>query len=276
MMEAVGLVDPALVEQAAGPARRHSTRRPLRTGLIAACLCAALLGSAWAANQIGGFRSLKFFEDLLLPAELSDDGEALGEAHYDGYTLEGGIDFLALEDLPQEALDMAAEHPASTVGLDLTSWEEAEAYFGLELPENAYLQEQLQSGFRAALSSDSEGPTALEWTAEYLDSGVRLEVWVTAYTQRMELPDHPVSQSHLLPSDTQYTTEEHTAPNGLSAVMTTVEQGPEDPYYDKWGARMFRADFALGGVWYRVDAYDRAEPQRAREALEELLNGFML
>ena len=171
---------------------------------------------------------------------------------------------------------MAAEHPASTVGLDLTSGEEAEAYFGLELPENAYLQEQLQSGFRAALSSDSEGPTALEWTAEYLDSGVRLEVWVTAYTQRMDLPDHPVSQSHLLPSDTQYTTEEHTAPNGLSAVMTTVEQGPEDPYYDKWGARMFRADFALGGVWYRVDAYDRAEPQRAREALEELLNGFML
>ena len=75
MMEAVGLVDPALVEQAAGPARRHSARRPLRTGLIAACLCAALLGSAWAANQIGGFRSLKFFEDLLLPAELSDDGE---------------------------------------------------------------------------------------------------------------------------------------------------------------------------------------------------------
>lgn len=54
MMEAVGLVDPALVEQAAGPARRHSARRPLRTGLIAACLCAALLGSAWAANQIGG------------------------------------------------------------------------------------------------------------------------------------------------------------------------------------------------------------------------------
>ena len=156
-MEAVGLVDPALVEQAAGPARRHSARRPLRTGLIAACLCAALLGSAWAANQIGGFQSLKFFEDLLLPAELSDDGEALGEAHYDGYTLEGGIDFLALEDLPQEALDMAAEHPASTVGLDLTSWEEAEAYFGLELPENAYLQEQLQSGFRAALSSDSPG-----------------------------------------------------------------------------------------------------------------------
>ena len=152
MMEAVGLVDPALVEQAAGPARRHSARRPLRTGLIAACLCAALLGSAWAANQIGGFQSLKFFEDLLLPAELSDDGEALGEAHYDGYTLEGGIDFLALEDLPQEALDMAAEHPASTVGLDLTSWEEAEAYFGLELPENTYLQEQLQSGFRAALS----------------------------------------------------------------------------------------------------------------------------
>lgn len=26
MMEAVGLVDPALVEQAAGPARRHSAR----------------------------------------------------------------------------------------------------------------------------------------------------------------------------------------------------------------------------------------------------------
>ena len=121
------------------------------------------------------------------------------------------------------------------MGLDLTSWEEAEAYFGLELPENAYLQEQLQSGFRAALSSDSEGPTALEWTAEYLDSGVRLEVWVTAYTQRMDLPDHPVSQSHLLPSDTQYTTEEHTAPNGLSAVMTTVEQGPEDPLLRQMG-----------------------------------------
>ena len=42
MMEAVGLVDPALVEQAAGPARRHSARRPLRTGLIAACLLVAV------------------------------------------------------------------------------------------------------------------------------------------------------------------------------------------------------------------------------------------
>ena len=58
--------------------------------------------------------------------------------------------------------------------------------------------------------------------------------------------------------------------------MTTVEQGPGSPITTKWGARMFRADFALGGVWYRVDAYDQAEPQRAREALEELLNGFML
>lgn len=276
MMEAVGLVDPALVEQAAGPARRHGARRPLRTGLIAACLCTALLGSAWAANRIGGFQSLEFFEDLLLPAEFSADGQVLREGDYDGYTLEGGIDFLALEELPQEVLDLAAEHPASTVRLDLTRWEEAEKYFGLELPENAYLEEQLQSGFRASLSSDSEGPTALEWTAEYLDAGVRLEVWVTAYTQRMELPDHPVSQSYLLPADTRYTTEEYTAPNGLSAVVTTVEQDPQDPYYDSWGARMFRADFALGGVWYRVDAYDRAEPQRAREALEELLNGFAL
>ena len=262
--EALGYVDPALVEAADCPRRR----RPLRLGrlaLAAACLCAALLGTVWAAGLTGGFRLVEFFEGLRL-----EHGE---ECVYDGYTLWGGVAFAALEDLPQEVLDTAKAHPASTVAVDVHSWSEAEEYFALDLPENEYLDGLIPSGFRSQLSSDQAGPTLLECQASYRSRqtpGLRVKVRMMAYTERMYRPDDELSISALFPEGTEFTTQGYTAASGLEALVTTVEFPSDDPR----GSRMVRADFALSGVWYQVEASSRIEPDQALEAVEAVLEGF--
>ena len=264
LQEALGYVDPALVEAADCPRRR----RPLRLGrlaLAAACLCAGLLGTVWAGGLSGGFRLVGFFGGLRLV-----DGE---ECVYDGYTLWGGVAFAALEDLPQEVLDTAKAHPASTVAVDVHSWSEAEEYFALDLPENEYLDGLIPSGFRSQLSSDQAGPTLLECQASYRSRqtpGLRVKVRMMAYTERMYRPDDELSISALFPEGTEFTTQGYTAASGLEALVTTVELPSDDPR----GSRMVRADFALSGVWYQVEASSRIEPDQALEAVEAVLEGF--
>ena len=262
IQEMLGYVDPALVEAA----DCSHQRRPLRLGrllLAAACLCAVLLGTVWAMGLTGGFRAVEFFENLIF--------EGTSEETYDGYTLWGGVEFTALDELPQEVLDTAKDHPGATVAVDVHSWAEVEDYFALELPENEYLDELIPSGFLSQLSSDQAGPTLLECQASYRSRqtpGLQLKVRMMAYTERMYHPDYELSISSLFPSGTDFTTEEYTAANGLSVLLTTVEPSAEED-------RRFLADFALDGVWYHVEASSRNEPQQALEELKAVLNGFV-
>lgn len=267
VQEMLGFVDPALVEEADCPRQRRPLRMG-RLGLAAACLCAVLLGSVWAVSRAGGFRMVEFFEDLIF-ADQADDV-------YDGYNLWGGADFVALDELPQEVLDTAAEHPASTVAVDVHSWAEAEAYFALDLPENAWLERAKQTTFRTDLSSDHVGPTLLECRANYRDGDVRLTVNVTAHTERMEHPDYELYQGVLFSEGTQFTTEERSYDNGLSVMLATVEFAPEDTFYDYYGERLYRAHFAVNGVWYWVDASSQNAPEQALVTLETMLNSFVL
>ena len=48
----------------------------------------------------------------------------------------------------------------------------------------------------------------------------------------------------------------------------------ELPSDDPRGSRMVRADFALSGVWYQVEASSQIEPDQALEAVEAVLEGF--
>lgn len=273
VQEMLNYIDPILVEEADRPLRRRMAR-PVRIGLIAACLCVVLVGAVTAASLIGGFHSLKFFEGLVF--DEYPEGENYYEGLYNGYTVEGGMEFVALSDLPQETLDTAAEHPASTVAVDVHSWAEAEEYFALELPDNAWLDGVTQTSFRTNLSSDSVGPTVLECRTNYRDGDVRLEVNVTAYTERMYHPDYEVFQSALFPEGTDFTVEERGYDNGLSVLLTVAEFSPEDELRGRYGERLYRAHFAVGGVWYWVDASCKEAPERALESLETLLNSFVL
>ena len=105
---------------------------------------------------------------------------------------------------------------------------------------------------------------------------VKLTVRVTAHTERMEHPDHELYQGALFPEGTQFTTEERSYDNGLSVLLTTVEIPPEDAFYDWYGERLYRAHFAVNGVWYWVDASCKNAPEQARETLDTMLNSFVL
>lgn len=267
VQEILGYMDPALVEGADAPRQRRPARMG-RLALAAACLCAVLLGSVWAVSRAGGFRMVEFFEDLIFEDETKDT--------YNGYNLWGGADFIALDQLPQEVLDTAAEHPASTVAVDVHSWAEAEQYFAMDLPDNPWLDSMRQTTFRTDLSSDHAGPTQLECRANYRDGDVKLTVKVTAHTERMEHPDNELYQGALFPEGMQFTTEERSYDNGLSVLLATVEIPPEDAFYDWYGERLYRAHFAVNGVWYWVDASCKNAPEQAWETLDTMLNSFVL
>ena len=135
------------------------------------------------------------------------------------------------------------------------------------------MNELIPSGFRSELSSDQAGPTLLECRASYRSRqtpGLRLKVRMMAYTERMYRPDDELSISSLFPEGTEFTTQAYTAASGLEALVTTVELPPDDPR----GSRMVRADFALNGVWYQVEASSRTEPAQALEAVKAVLDGF--
>lgn len=270
VQEILNYLDPALIEEAERP-RRGRMFRPVRIGLIAACLCVALVGTVTAVRLVGGFNSLELFEGWIFDDH--PEGEVYYEGPYDGYTVKGGMAYVPLSDLPQEVLDLAAENPGSTVKVDLNDWEEAEVYFALDLPGNAYMEGLERKSFRACLSSDSEGPTALDCTAIYRDGGTQLKVRVTSYTERMKLDGYEAYYGWLYPSDVEFTTEERTYDNGLSALVTTAEMTPE---YTITGGIEYRADFSLSGVWYSVQVTNKTDPQAALMALETLLGSFAL
>lgn len=108
-------IDPALVEEAERLSPKK--RRPrLRVAVIAACVCLALLGSAFAAEVTGlGVRIANFFSG----------GETPG--HYD--VLLDGVEGIPLDSLPEDILAAIPMHPI----IDFPSVAEAGEALGTEL-----------------------------------------------------------------------------------------------------------------------------------------------
>lgn len=125
ILNLMNTVPPDLIEEAdiQAPAKRPIPKA-LRAGLIAACLCLALLGTAFAANP----EAVAALINRLTVAVTSTEGET-------GYTVDGG----SMTKYPLSAFSpalLAASEGRNTpvVTLNFDSWEEVQAFLGKDIP----------------------------------------------------------------------------------------------------------------------------------------------
>jgi len=111
-----------LKEQKEAKPMKSRKYRATRAGLIAAALCAALLGTAGAAQFLG------------IHINWQDDSWEGGKS----YAVEGGVACFAADSFSQQVHDLAA--PNRLTGKNFSSWAELEEFLGMDLPDSAVLE----------------------------------------------------------------------------------------------------------------------------------------
>lgn len=123
VLELMNAIPPDLIEEAdiQAPAKR---RRPkaVRAGLIAACLCAALVGTAFAA--VAGIR-----ERRLVNMEPYIDSKG----RFSAYTVSGDLAVYSLEDF-SKAFHEAGKTSSGRVDMEFSTIDEVRAYLGESIP----------------------------------------------------------------------------------------------------------------------------------------------
>ncbi len=239
--------------------------RPLRTALIAACVCLALVGTAVAAQVTGAIPISGFFTWL---SHVDDDAAV-------GYQVERSGVGASLDDLSDEALAMLEADPNSYVSLSFTSWDEAETFLGLDIYANPMLERaELHRCSVDYSGGDADGIYILADTFYicHLQEGqnshdVSIEVEVEIYQEGME--QHGYRFQYV--DGTTFTEETYVSPSGLE--MTIVHSTFADP--QRGGPyTAHEAYFYVGGAQYRVRAMDQKDPEYGWTALKEVLDAF--
>lgn len=281
---------PSLQERtaAAVEAGRRPRIRPLRAALAAAAVCAALVGTAVAAEKIP--------EILLFWENKPDIG--------DGYSVQQTVDFLPAETFtPEVAALAAAEAPNHHKYFD--TWDEMEQFIGLDLADNPVLDaaepgpqgtqpwdmDHTEQGTTHILllpvCEDDGELSIVQCMGSYVLDGVWVRIMEFAYTERAKGTiyyqmgsvgdgEHPML-GMVCPEGSESSEETYTTPNGLTAlIVKTVWQS-------KGGGSMCDAHFQIGGAAFSVtvgggSSYGllSADPDQTMEILKRVLDGFVL
>lgn len=247
--------------------------RTLRSALIAAAVCLALLGTAVAAKYFG-------VEIIEKP-----DTKWL-------YLMKGGILYYPYDNLPDEIKSL--EGKANVFAFD--SWQEAEDFIGVDLMNNPVLDASPSRNFTAKVILGKEqrvsasGKFVLTTTAKltefrlfgcYQMNDVNISVDGYLYTDRAEEKDWDETyygRGHNLKGQDPMVCVEpsYTTPSGLTAQILTLEH--ED------GHNECQATFSLNGIPFvittdlfgDVQSHNSLEKDRAQEVLLQVLDGFVL
>lgn len=275
-----------LMEQAGRPVKGKRFR-PLRTALIAAALCLALVGTAGAVQFFG------------VRVDLQRNPDHPGE----NYTAKGGIAFFSADSFPQQIYDMAA--PGKTAGRYFDTWAELEAFLDRELPGSAAL-ESAQPGPRWKSRNSQEKSThillstfftedrelvSIRAAGHYLLDGIWVQQSARLYTDKMEENYRKYGLEGgkfeggivmLYEEGSVMAEETYTTPGGLTVdiVKVTPPQGSSHPITE------YNAHFSIGGIQYHVSASTYAvgytrdtvpeDPAHTLDVLKQVLDGFVL
>jgi len=138
--DALDYLDPQLIEEAAVPVSRKN--RKLRPMMIAACLCLLI---ALPVMAVTGNLLVEHFYGSNIPKNLS-------EQNLDAFFRANTPDKIPTSTLSQEVLDAAAAQEENVGYYGFESWDEAEAFLGLNILDS----DLIQSGVSIPVN-DSEG-----------------------------------------------------------------------------------------------------------------------
>lgn len=144
VLEVMNYIDPALVEEVELDGKKRRMSASLRVGLIAACMCLALLGSSIAAALLNGV----FMGKTVHNEELKTAGiVTITEERMDGVELHlEGMDLIPQAQISEDFREKMRVHLAlcdeldQTLSFECENWSTAAEWTGLPLGENEVLQ----------------------------------------------------------------------------------------------------------------------------------------
>lgn len=307
--EIVSGIDPALVEEADGAGRGNKKRlsRLARVGLIAACLCAVLLGTA-AAAKLSGIRITGWIHHQ--PHEYPD-----GTTRFlSGYSYADGVTLFPADELPSQVIDAIRDQYTY---LGFSSWEEAEEFLGTDLMndpalELAHHREYLYYGLEddnkasgfciLTLCSAEPGLVWIDANASYFyyksdetdfdtDNAVKIKINAQLYTDKYtEWGLDPAIHGNiqLYPDGSEFIQQSYTTPNGLETQVIQVNwserTAPKSWYTNDpfdFGIEdvpveptTYHAIFSLNGIIFSIEASHDTDSDFARAVLMQVLDGF--
>lgn len=234
-------------QQGRAPVKRRGIR-PLRAGLIAAAVCLALVGTAFAATTAYN-----------LMVHTYDSRDFNGEELM-GFELFGEVDRYTLEDFSQQLQDdyntWVSHKSGSSPSKEFDSWEAAKAYVGEDIPCTWWDTGDAiwESIYRVHVTPDLSAETDdMQYVQIY--SRCRLKSWMTCETAVMlygkEDPhDWIYSMAGPLNSDIQVAGDYHMANGCTAQIVTQVTPWDED-----WVASYCMGFFVKSGMLYDVTIF---------------------
>lgn len=260
VLELMNAIPPDLIEEAdvQSPAKRRLPRIA-RVGLIAACLCLALIGTVTAARFLG--------------VQIQEE---------DGVTwLSGGIAYYPVDSLSEEVQALDSSYYDAR---RFNSWEDVEKFIGVNLMDNPVLDASPAKNFHTGwkdgvnnISGDflvigSGSLTSILTFGCYEIGDVDILLRGSLFTDRMEKGrGEDWDQRFLGFHFSEYTKtgrESYTSPNGLEAQLLRIDCG--------WPEKSCLAIFSLNGIPFIVQANSRYNMEEARAALLQVLDGFVI
>ena len=273
IMDAMDYIDPSLVAAADAPAPRRGKVRRLRPALVAACLCAALVGTAFAVQQFA------------VRVDLNGT-EMTGYGDYGNYTVSGGIGYYPADSFSQEARELAVREAARS----FHTWDELEQFIGRNLMDNPVLEgsepgvptsietmEGTPTHIMLVPSADQDGElsTLLTWDSYYVDEVVINRIAMTLTDRAQEqYEEYGVDPASVLyyEKGSQVTLEQYTTPGGFTAAIVQVEDSLCTTY---------QASLSINGVRCIISARPMVagqdipeDPAHTLSVLKTVLDGF--
>lgn len=292
-MNALNHIDPALIEAADLPVKGRKPRW-VRMALTAACICVALLGTVYAVETVTGIRFLRFME----PQEI-EWGDMLTTLN-DGFELYEIAEPVSVDCLSDEVMELVQKYPNDDLTFRYKSWDDAEAFLGIELQDNPVLDAAIKvSNFSSmhtkpysisqahcvvSLGTSDGQPRGFQVKAVYRiqpenepsKGTVRVEVWANVYTDLM-VESAERTTNRLFHEGTAFRESSYTTPSGLETVIVQVDRSNcvEDYVLDLFEEIEYYAYFNLNHASFEVHAVsDPEDPDLALTTLKEVLDNF--
>lgn len=290
-----------LMEQTAGwPAKRRGGQ-PLRAALIAAAVCLALVGTAFAVTELSNLNMRVYWTSPF--------------TNKDGYRVEFPVDFYPLDSFSQELVALGAEDMSRQCRY-FNTWDEMQAFVGVEVVHNSVLdsaepgpkvgnpwnQDWLTHVLLLPVSTEDGELRIIQANGSYLVDGVQVDIFEAIYTERAEgtlyydSNGYPITEEGyrhidghyekplgdgrharfgaLYGKDCEVTQKTYTTPNGLEVLIIQAVQ----PEKETGLSAYFLIDGVLFdvGIWGDGTNGELVEPEQAMEVLKTVLDGFVL
>ena len=243
-----------LMEQKGQKPAKRRVVRPLRAGLVAACLCAALVGTVGAVVYKAQVPRLKPNID--------------GKGRFDGYAVTGELATYPLSQFGDAFREAGKENPKGCVDREFSTFDEVRAYLGEDIP--CTWAQGWEGSYTVMLYHDEQQNI---WGSDVMSESPdgRAEIWLRILTDVYPNADEMGGLYGGGPDAVMERLDSYQMPNGCVAETFTIDRTA----VEGWKYSTCISFFIKDGNLYEVSVDgELANPARLWPEVREVLDSF--